>query len=37
MKKITTYIEDGGITLDLQDPLVLTHGSELYVKTAAVF
>jgi hypothetical protein len=37
MKKITTYIEDGGITLDLQDSLILTHGSELYVKTAAVF
>ena len=37
MKKITVYIEGGGITLDLQDPLILTHGSELYVKTAAVF
>jgi hypothetical protein len=37
MKKITTYIEDGGITPDLQDPLILTHGSELYVKTTAVF
>ena len=37
MKKITTYIEDGGVTLDLWDPLVLTHESELFVKTAAVF
>jgi hypothetical protein len=37
MKKITTYIEDGGVTLDLWDPLVLTHKSELFVKTAAVF
>jgi hypothetical protein len=37
MKKITVYVEDGGVTLDLQDPLILTHGSELYVKTAAVF
>ena len=37
MKKITVYVESGGITLDLQDPLILTHGSELYVKTAAVF
>jgi hypothetical protein len=35
--KITTYIEGGGATLDLQDPLVLTHESELFVKTAAVF
>jgi hypothetical protein len=37
MKKITTYIKDGGVTLDLWDPLVLTHESELFVKTAAVF
>ena len=37
MKKITVYVEDEGVTLDLQDPLILTHGSELYVKTAAVF
>jgi hypothetical protein len=37
MKKITVYVEDGGVTLDLQDPLILTHGSELCVKTAAVF
>ena len=37
MKKITTYIEGGGVTLDLKDPLILTHGSQLYVKTAAVF
>jgi hypothetical protein len=37
MKKITAYVKDGGVTLDLQDPLILTHGSELYVKTAAVF
>ena len=37
MKKITTYIEGGGVTLDLQDRLVLTHESELFVKTAAVF
>jgi hypothetical protein len=37
MKKITVYVESGGVTLDLQDPLILTHGSELYVKTAAVF
>ena len=37
MKKITTYIEGGGVTLDLQDSLVLTHESELFVKTAAVF
>ena len=37
MKKITVYLEGGGITLDLQDPLILSHGSELYVKTAAVF
>ncbi|CAB3995950.1 Hypothetical predicted protein [Paramuricea clavata] len=37
MKKITVYVEDGGVTLELQDPFILTHGSELYVKTAAVF
>ena len=37
MKKITTYIEDGGVTLDLWDLLVLTHESELFVKTAAMF
>ena len=37
MKKIIVYVDDGGVTLDLQDPLILTHVSELYVKTAAVF
>ncbi|CAB4026561.1 Hypothetical predicted protein [Paramuricea clavata] len=34
---ITVYVEDGGVTLDLQNPLILTHGSELYVKNSAVF
>jgi hypothetical protein len=37
MKKITTYINDGGIILNLRDPLILTHESKLFVKTAAVF
>ena len=37
MKKITTYIKDGGVTLNRRDPLVLTHESKLFVKTAAVF
>ena len=37
MKKITTYIKDGGIILNLRDPLILTHESKLFVKTAAVF
>ena len=37
IKKITNYIKDGGITLNLRDPLVLTHESKLFVKTAAVF
>jgi hypothetical protein len=35
MKKITTYIKDGGIILNLRDPLILTHESKLFVKTAA--
>jgi hypothetical protein len=39
MKKITTYIKDGGgwVNLNLRDPLVLTHESKLFVKTATVF
>ncbi|CAB3988011.1 Hypothetical predicted protein [Paramuricea clavata] len=37
MKKITTYIKDGGIILNLRDPLILTHESKLFVKTVAVF
>jgi hypothetical protein len=28
MKKITTYIKDGGVTLNIRDPLVLTHESK---------
>ncbi|CAB4008216.1 Hypothetical predicted protein [Paramuricea clavata] len=37
MKKITVYVEDGETTVKLLDPLVLTHASKLYLKTAAVF
>ncbi|CAB3994840.1 Hypothetical predicted protein [Paramuricea clavata] len=37
MKKITVYIEGGETTVKLLNPLVLTHASKLYVKTAAVF
>ncbi|CAB4013372.1 Hypothetical predicted protein [Paramuricea clavata] len=37
MKKITVYVEYGETTMKLQNPLVLTHASKLYVKTAAVF
>jgi hypothetical protein len=37
MKKITTYIKDGGVTLNLRDALILTHESKLFVKTVAVF
>ena len=37
MKKMTTYIKDGGVTLNLRDPLVLTHEYKLFVKTAVVF
>ncbi|CAB3999698.1 Hypothetical predicted protein [Paramuricea clavata] len=37
MKKITTYIKDGGFTLNLRDPPVLTHESKLFVRAATVF
>ncbi|CAB4005764.1 Hypothetical predicted protein [Paramuricea clavata] len=37
MKKITAYVENGETVLELQDPLILTHGWKLYVKTEAVF
>jgi hypothetical protein len=37
MKKIMTYVRDGGVTLNLRDPLILTHESRFFVKTASVF
>ncbi|CAB3989944.1 Hypothetical predicted protein [Paramuricea clavata] len=37
MKKITVYVENGKTTMKLLNPLVLTHTSKLYVKTAAIF
>jgi hypothetical protein len=36
MRMITTHIKDGGVTLNLSDPLVLGHQSSLFVKSAAV-